>query len=68
VLEMTSAAVVELLSALEGAGVEAWLDGGWGVDALLGDLPTEKDRRDMAFLQRRFGVELPPHLRLDGRP
>ena len=28
--------VREVLEALESAGVESWLDGGWGVDALLG--------------------------------
>ena len=28
-----------------------------------GYAPTEKDRRDMAHLQERFGVELPPQLR-----
>jgi lincosamide nucleotidyltransferase A/C/D/E len=34
--EMTASALVELLRVLEAAGLEAWLDGGWGVDALLG--------------------------------
>lgn len=29
--------VREVLDALESAGVESWLDGGWGVDALLGE-------------------------------
>jgi lincosamide nucleotidyltransferase A/C/D/E len=33
--EMTPAALVELLQACEGAGIPVWLDGGWGVDALL---------------------------------
>jgi len=33
--EMTSSALVELLRWFEGAGIEVWLDGGWGVDALL---------------------------------
>ena len=28
-----------------------------------GYAPTEKDRRDMALLQRRFGVDLPSHLK-----
>ena len=28
-----------------------------------GYVPTDKDRRDMAFLRERFGVELPPQLR-----
>ncbi len=34
--EMTSAAVVELLRLLDEAAISVWLDGGWGVDALLG--------------------------------
>jgi lincosamide nucleotidyltransferase A/C/D/E len=33
--EMTSSALVELLRSFEAAGVPVWLDGGWGVDALL---------------------------------
>ncbi len=32
---MTAAALLELLGVLEKAGVSVWLDGGWGVDALL---------------------------------
>src|SRR5215212_991446 len=34
--EMTSLALVELLQLLEDSGIPVWLDGGWGVDALLG--------------------------------
>ena len=33
---MTSSALVELLQFIETAGIQIWLDGGWGVDALLG--------------------------------
>src|SRR5262245_59427722 len=33
--EMTAAALVELLDLFEGAAIPIWLDGGWGVDALL---------------------------------
>jgi lincosamide nucleotidyltransferase A/C/D/E len=33
---MTSSALVELLRLIEAGEVEIWLDGGWGVDALLG--------------------------------
>jgi lincosamide nucleotidyltransferase A/C/D/E len=32
-----SADVREVLDALDSAGIESWLDGGWGVDALLGE-------------------------------
>ena len=35
--EMTAAGLLELLGWLEAAGIESWLDGGWGVDALLGE-------------------------------
>src|SRR5712692_7175659 len=34
--EMTSSALVELLRVLEASAISVWLDGGWGVDALLG--------------------------------
>ena len=33
--EMTSAALVELLQMLENAAIPVWLDGAWGIDALL---------------------------------
>jgi len=34
---MTETDVGEILDRLDAAGIEAWLDGGWGVDALLGE-------------------------------
>jgi lincosamide nucleotidyltransferase A/C/D/E len=33
---MNGTDVLEVINQLEGAGVRVWLDGGWGVDALLG--------------------------------
>ena len=33
--EMTSSALVELLQLFESVAIPVWLDGGWGVDALL---------------------------------
>lgn len=33
---MTSADVIEIYSTLAGLGIPIWIDGGWGVDALLG--------------------------------
>lgn len=33
--EMTSSALIELLQLFESAAIPVWLDGGWGVDALL---------------------------------
>src|SRR3954470_5529533 len=47
--------VRDVLSAIQGAGLRVWLDGGWGVDALFGeqsrvhgdvDLVVERDRVD----------------------
>lgn len=34
--EMPSSSVTDLLRLVEGAAIPVWLDGGWGVDALLG--------------------------------
>jgi lincosamide nucleotidyltransferase A/C/D/E len=44
---MTAADVVEVLELLEGARIEAWVDGGWGVDALLGEQTREHDDLDL---------------------
>ena len=34
---MNTADVIDLYTQLDRLGIEAWLDGGWGVDALLGE-------------------------------
>ncbi len=39
--------VVELLDLLEDAGVTVWVDGGWGVDALLCEQTREHDDLDL---------------------
>jgi lincosamide nucleotidyltransferase A/C/D/E len=44
---MTATDVSAVLDRLEGAGVEAWLDGGWGVDALLGEQTRDHDDVDL---------------------
>ena len=44
---MTAADVAEVLDALDAAGVEIWLDGGWGVDALLGEQTRPHDDLDL---------------------
>jgi lincosamide nucleotidyltransferase A/C/D/E len=36
VTEMTAERVLELLALLTGADLDVWVDGGWGVDALVG--------------------------------
>ena len=40
--------VVEILAALEAHGVEAWIDGGWGVDALVGESTRAHGDLDLA--------------------
>lgn len=45
---MTADDVLELLDGLDAAGVEWWVDGGWGVDALLGHETRLHDDLDLA--------------------
>ena len=42
---MTAESVLEVLQLLERASVRVWLDGGWGVDALLGE--ATRSHRDL---------------------
>jgi lincosamide nucleotidyltransferase A/C/D/E len=44
---MDAPSVVEALDVLEGNGIEVWIDGGWGVDALLGEQVREHDDLDL---------------------
>src|SRR5262245_28296985 len=44
---MTAKAVVEVLAMLKEASVQVWLDGGWGVDALLGEQTRDHDDLDI---------------------
>lgn len=46
---MSAESVLEVLDALEGAGLTAWLDGGWGVDALVGEQTREHDDLDLVM-------------------
>lgn len=39
--------VVQVVDALESAGVDVWLQGGWGVDALLGEQTRPHDDLDV---------------------
>jgi len=39
--------VTEVLHRLERNGIEAWIDGGWGVDALLGERLRDHDDLDL---------------------
>ena len=42
---MPAAEVLAVLDALSAAGLDAWVDGGWGVDALLGE--QTREHRDL---------------------
>lgn len=54
---MTAADIVEVLDAMERARVEPWIDGGWGVDALLEEQTREHDDLDVVI-----GVDHVPQL------
>jgi lincosamide nucleotidyltransferase A/C/D/E len=54
---MKAGAVVELLVILEQNGIEVWLDGGWGVDALLGEQTREHADLDIA-IQHKYVPKL----------
>jgi lincosamide nucleotidyltransferase A/C/D/E len=41
--------VIRVLDRLDGAGVTVWLDGGWGVDALLGQQTRAHEDVDLAI-------------------
>jgi lincosamide nucleotidyltransferase A/C/D/E len=59
---MTSDSLGDLLRLFEAAGIEVWLDGGWAVDALLGE-QTRPDKdvdiivraTDLSHLRRILG-------------
>jgi lincosamide nucleotidyltransferase A/C/D/E len=46
---MDAERVLDLLGRLEDRGIPAWLDGGWGVDALLGTQTRPHDDLDILF-------------------
>jgi lincosamide nucleotidyltransferase A/C/D/E len=48
-VEMPAELVPEVLDTLEEAGVRAWLAGGWGVDALLGEQTRPHRDLDLVF-------------------
>jgi lincosamide nucleotidyltransferase A/C/D/E len=60
---MTSADVIELHSKLNSLGINTWIDGGWGVDALLGkqtrphaDLDIVIPQDDVTRLRQLLGA------------
>ena len=44
---MTAVEVIRIMDALRNARIPAWLDGGWGIDALLGEQTREHDDLDL---------------------
>jgi lincosamide nucleotidyltransferase A/C/D/E len=44
---MTDSDVIEVIGRLEEAGLRYWLDGGWGVDALIGEQTRDHDDLDV---------------------
>jgi len=55
--EMTAADVVDIITLLEQNGIEVNVDGGWGVDALLGEQTRKHEDLDIA-LQYKFVPKL----------
>ena len=53
---MTAFDVLDLYTALEKSGVEIWIDGGWGVDALLGEQTRVHQDLDIAIQQKDVAV------------
>ncbi len=49
---MDAASLVEVVETLEADGIEVWIDGGWGVDALLGEQVREHDDLDLLAERR----------------
>jgi lincosamide nucleotidyltransferase A/C/D/E len=49
---MTSVDVIDLYTTLEKLGVQIWIDGGWGVDALLGEQTRPHTDLDIAIQQK----------------
>lgn len=50
--------VLEVLAALDGAGAQYWLAGGWGVDALVGKQTREHRDLDLILNRRDLGPAL----------
>ncbi len=62
---MTAAQAITLLDLFEAHGLRVWVDGGWGVDALLGRQTREHDDLDVV-LEERDLPELLKVLRREG--
>src|SRR5688572_27562427 len=49
---MTSAGVLEFYNELKSHGIRIWIDGGWGVDALLGEQTRPHGDLDIAIQEK----------------
>ena len=49
---MDAPSVIRIVDRLERDDIDVWLDGGWGVDALLGKETREHDDLDVAHVER----------------
>src|SRR5215216_4801082 len=49
---MSSKDVVDLYTQLDALGIQIWVDGGWGVDALLGEQTRPHEDLDIAIQQK----------------
>jgi len=49
---MTSVDVIDLYNKLDSLGIKIWIDGGWGVDALLGKQTRPHEDLDIAIQQK----------------
>jgi ribosomal protein S18 acetylase RimI-like enzyme len=48
-MTVSAADVLEILDVFEGAGIVVWIDGGWGIDALVGEQTREHDDLDIVI-------------------
>lgn len=53
---MTASDVLEVLGRLEVAGLTVWVDGGWGVDALVGETTRDHADLDLVVLAPELGA------------
>src|SRR5207245_10583687 len=49
---MTPVDVIDVYTSLENLGIEIWIDGGWGVDALLSEQTRPHKDLDIAIQQK----------------
>jgi lincosamide nucleotidyltransferase A/C/D/E len=64
-VSMPPGVVLEVMAALEAAGVRAWLIGGWAVDALIGEQTRRHGDLDVAF-EDTTGAESRARTALEG--